>query len=500
MSILRMVLVRGLATLPAWFGAGCAVGPDFRQPEAPTVASYTSSSMPDATTSSPGFAGAAQRLVVGDDIPAQWWELFHSDPLNELIRRGLADSPSLAAAQARLRQAQENLRAEDGRQSPNVDASLTATRQRFSPSTIGQPGPSSVFNLYNASVEVSYAFDVAGGVQRELEALQSEVSYQQFQLEAAHLALASNIVTTAIKEASLRAQIQATQEIIAAQQAQFDISQRQFKLGGATRADVITQRTELSQVQATLPALNKELFLARHQLAALTGKFPNDAALPEFTLASLALPQALPLSVPSALVRQRPDIRGAEALWRQANARAGVAAANLYPRITLTGSYGSQANNAGDLFTGPSTVWNFGAALLQPIFHNGELSARHRAALAGYEQAGALYRDTVLRAFQNVADTLRALEADADTLKAQTETDSLARESLDLVHKQHRLGATTTLVLLDAQRRYQQVHVGLIQAQAARYADTAALFQALGGGWWNRATPTDTTSVTENKP
>jgi NodT family efflux transporter outer membrane factor (OMF) lipoprotein len=493
----------GILIAPALIAAavaGCAVGPDFKQPEAPKTNSYTSAALPEETVSTPGRAGAAQRFMAGEEIPAQWWTLFHSEPLDRLIRQALADSPSLAAAQARLRQAQENLRAEVGAVSPSVDAKLSAQRQRFSPAAIGQPNaPSTVFNLYNASVGVSYTFDVGSGWRRELEAMRAQVDYQGFQLEGAHLALTANIVTTAVKEASLRAQMQALQEIEALQQKELDITENQFKLGGARRSDVLAQRAQLLQTRATLPPLEKELALTRHQLAVLAGKFPGETDLPEFTLETLELPQQLPVSLPSVLVRQRPDIRAAEALLHHASAQVGVATANLYPRITLSGSYGTQANSTADLF-GPATgIWNVGASLLQPLFHGGELTARRRAAVAAYDQTVAQYRDTVLHAFQNVADTLRALEVDARALKLQTEAVSVARDTFDLTHKEFTLGAANYLSLLNAERQYQQARISLVQSQALRYADTAALFQALGGGWWNRPAPVDAASPPERK-
>jgi NodT family efflux transporter outer membrane factor (OMF) lipoprotein len=480
---------------------GCAAGPDFHKPEAPKVATYTPVPLPDNTATAPGRSGVAQHLATGAEVSAQWWALFHSEPLDRLIREALANSPSLAAAQARLRQAQENLRAETGAVSPSVDARLSAQRQRFSPAAMGQPNaPSYVFDLFNASVGVSYTFDAAGGWWRELEAMQAQVDYQNFQLEAAHLTLTANVVTTAIREASIRAQMTAVTEILTTQRKQLDVVDRQHQLGGAALADVLAQRTQLAQTQATLLPLEKELASMRHLLAVLTGRFPGEVQLPEFTLESLELPAELPVSVPSALVRQRPDIRAAESLWHQASAQVGVATANQYPRITLSGSYGSQANEAGDLFTGRTGVWSIGAALLQPIFHAGELSARRRAAVAAYDQSEALYRETVLRAFQNVADTLRALDVDARLLAALSEVESVARETLDLTQKQYALGGSNYLSLLNAERQYQQARINFVQAQAARYADSAALFQALGGGWWNRPVPDDKNDSPERKP
>lgn len=480
---------------------GCAVGPNFVQPEAPKTDAYTADPLPTETVATAVTGGAAQRLQFGQEIPDQWWRLFQSPALDQLVRQAMADSPTLAAAQATLRQAQETLRAELGvAWSPAVDAVLVGRRQRISGASFGQPSaPASEFSLYNASVGVSYSLSLAGGTQRELESLRSQVDYQRFQLEAAYLALTANIVTTAVTEAALRAQIRVTQEMVATEEQQLTIVERQFELGAASRPDVLVQRTQLAQTRASLPLLNKALAQTRHALAVLVGKLPSEARLPEFELDGFELPQAVPVSLPSALVRQRPDIRASEALLHSASAQIGVATAAMFPQITLTGSIGSESTRSAGLFQSDTGVWNFGAALLQPLFHGGELAARRRGAIAAYDQAAAQYRETVLLAFQNVADVLRALDADAAVLKAQAEADAAARDALTLSESQFKLGAVSYLVLLIAQRQYRLAHMALVQAQATRYADTAALFQALGGGWWNRAAAADaTTSANQN--
>jgi NodT family efflux transporter outer membrane factor (OMF) lipoprotein len=491
-KILSLPLKGLMHFLPLWVAAavvlaGCSVGPNFRRPEAPHTNSYTSTALSERTVSAPGTAGAAQRFVPGGDIPAQWWELFHSGTLDRLIRQALADSPTLAASRAALRQARENLTAQTGVVLyPAVEGTASVTREKFSGAAFGQPGSGTLLTLYNASVDVSYALDVFGGGRRELEALRSQVDYQRFQLEGAHLTLTSNIVTAAVKEASLRAQIRSTLDIVADQEKQLDVVEKQFQLGGASRSDVLAQRAQLAQTQATLPPLEKALAQTRHLLAVLAGRLPGDAALPEFSPEDLQLPQELPVSLPSSLVRQRPDILASEGLMHAASAQVGVATANLYPQITLSGSYGSETTKPGDLFGSGPSVWNFGAGLLQPLFHGGELTAKRRAAVDAYDQAAAQYRETVLLAFQNVADVLRALEDDARTLKAQSEAEAAARDTLDLTEKQFNLGAVSYLSLLNAQRQYRLAHFVLVQAEAARLADSAALFQALGGGWWNR--------------
>ncbi|HEX9079803.1 MAG TPA: efflux transporter outer membrane subunit [Desulfuromonadaceae bacterium] len=469
---------------------GCTVGPDFRRPEPPPATAYTATPLPAETAAAPGTLGASQRFVMKEEIPARWWELFKSPALDRLIRQALQENPSLAAAQATLRQARENLRARSGTEYyPGVDASLSGTRQKVSGATFGQPELGGFFyGLYNATVNVSYTLDLFGGGRRELEGLKSQVDYQRYQLEATYLTLTANIVTAAVQEASLRAQLKATREIIALQEKQSELVERQFHLGGASRSDVLAQQAQVAQSRAGLPPLEKALAQTRNQLAVYVGRLPSETGLPEFDLEGLHLPQELPLSVPSLLVRQRPDILASEELLHAAGAQVGVATANLYPQLTLTANLGSQAGRIQDLFSPGSSIWGLGASLTQPLFHGGELTAKRRAAVAAYDQAAAQYRGTVLQAFQNVADVLEALTADARALAAQADAEKAARDTLDVTQQQYRFGAASYLALLNAQRQHQQARVTLVQAQAARFADTAALFQALGGGWWNRET------------
>jgi NodT family efflux transporter outer membrane factor (OMF) lipoprotein len=469
------------------FLAACAVGPDYRAPEAPAASAYTEKRQPERSDSAPVQAGEAQRLELGAKISADWWTLFGSPDLDQLIRIALKGQPTLAAAQAALRQAEENVNAQYAVLYPSVDASLAARRQRISGATFGNPSiPSTTFNLYNASVGVTYAIDVAGGARRELEALRAGVDFQRFQLEATYLSLTANVVTTAFREASLREQVRATRQISEAQDSQLRLAEKQFALGAISGSDLLGQRAQAAQTRATLPPLEKALAQTRNQLAVLIGKLPADAKLPELDFGAFRLPQDLPLSVPSELLRQRPDIRQAEAILRQTNARIGVAEALMFPQLTLSGSYGTAATSAGNLFNPGTQLWNIGANLLQPIFHAGQLQAQKRGAEAAYEQAFALYQLTVLIAFQDVADVLLALEYDATALKAQAEAEAAARESLEVTQQQIKVGAANYVQLFNAQRQYSLAKFALVQAQAARYADTAALFQALGGGWWNR--------------
>jgi NodT family efflux transporter outer membrane factor (OMF) lipoprotein len=471
--------------------SGCAVGPEYRRPAPPAVASYTAEAIPGATEITPGTGGTAQRFLSGAEIPVRWWELFRSAALDRWIHEALANSPTLGAADAALRRAREIRSARSGDLFPGIDGGISANRLQPSGASSGQPNARlNPFTLYNASVSVSYTLDLFGRTQRELEALQARVDYQGFQLEGARLTLASNVVTSAVQEASLRGQLQATRDIIATQEEQLDMIVKKFELGGIARTDELAQRAALAQSRATVPPLEKRLSQTRHLLAVLAGRFPGDAAdLPQFHLEDFRLPEELPVSLPSALVRQRPDIRSAEELLHAASAAVGVATANRYPQITLSARYGTEAAQVGDLFLPGNAVWGLGAGLLAPIFHGGALEASQRAEAAGFDQAAAQYRETVLQAFREVADVLRALEYDAMTVKAQAEAENAARDTLDIAKKQAQLGATSYLSLLTAQRQYHQSRILLVQAQASRFADTAALFQALGGGWWNRENP-----------
>ena len=475
-----------IAGIMAMALAGCTVGPDFQAPAAPATSSYTASPLPARTAAAPTDGGAAQRFAFARQLSSRWWKLFRSPELDALIKQGLAQSPTLSAARAVLRETRENFRVAGGALLyPRLDASLSAQRQRSSGAAFG--GSNIEYNLYNASVGVSYSLDLFGGTRRQLEGLQARIDYQRYRFEGAYLALTGNIVTTAIREAALREQIAATRDILAAERKQLAMVKRQFELGAVSRVSVLSQQSQLATTSATLPPLQKQLAFTRHALAVLAGQLPSAGHLPVFRLDSLHLPEVLPVTLPSTLARRRPDIRAAEALLHQAGAAIGVATANLYPQITLSGSFGTQATGTGDLFSGAGAIWNIGAGLLQPLFHGGELSAKRRAAVAAYDQAAAQYRQTVLLAFKNVADVLCALDSDALTLQARAAAEAAVKANLDLTRRQFRLGAVNYLALLVAQRDYQQARIGLVAARAQRYADTAALFQALGGGWWNRS-------------
>lgn len=469
------------------------VGPDFQRPAPPSVKAYTKSPLPGHSISPEADDGISQKLLEGRDIPAQWWTLFHSPALNHLVEQALKSNPSLEAAQATLRQAQENVYAAQGTLYPSVNANGSAARQKFVGAQFGQPSfPGSIFSLYGASVSVSYGVDLFGGARRTLETMGAQAEFENFQLEGAYLTLTSNVVTTAVQEASLRAQIAATREIIDSESQLLDILERQFDVGAVPITSVLAQKTALAQTQASLPVLEKQLAQIRNQLGTLAGYFPSENSLEEFNLEMLQLPHELPISLPSNLVEQRPDIRASESLLHAASARIGVTTANMLPQFTINSNVGSMATTPGGLFSAGSGIWSLGGNLVQPIFNGGTLLHERRAAIAAYDGVAAQYRSVVLSAFQDVANVLNALQSDTKIFQSQTLASQSAADNLEISRKQYQIGAANYLVLLNAQQSYQQTRIALAQASASRYADTAALFQSLGGGWWNR---NDTDSV-----
>jgi NodT family efflux transporter outer membrane factor (OMF) lipoprotein len=469
--------------------AGCAVGPDFESPAAPDVSGYTAQPLVQKTSSADVKGGEAQRFVHDLDIPGQWWTLFHSEALNAMVEEALKQNPTLPAAEAALRQAWENVYAEQGAFFPTAVVSYspsrnkTATGVTFTSASSGKPW----FTLHTAQVVVSYAPDVFGGTRRQVESDVATAEFQRFQLEAAYLTLTSNVVAAAVQEASLRAQIAATEEIIRIQTDSRDILGKQLLLGQVAEADVAAVEATLAQAQATLPPLQKQLAVQRDLLTALIGRFPSQEPAEKFELASLQLPQELPVSLPSKLVEQRPDVQSAEAQLHAASASIGVAIAAQLPQFTLTGNAGTTANQISQLFITPGTAfWTFAGNVAQTVFDAGTLLHKKRAADAAFDEAAEMYRSTVIAAFQNVADSLHAVVSDADTLKATYAAERAAFKSLAIARDQLRLGAIGYLGLLTAENTYDTALLALVQAQAARFADTAALFQALGGGWWNR--------------
>jgi NodT family efflux transporter outer membrane factor (OMF) lipoprotein len=478
---------RRIALAVASVLAGCTVGPDFQAPARPDDARFTETPLPVHTVSSRTIGGAAQTFQAGQDIPGEWWTLFHSPRIAALVTQALQSNPDLTAAQATLREARENQRAEQGALFPAISASAQVARERISPYSLGEPGGTSPpFTLYDPALSLSYTVDVFGGIRRQIEQLGAQVDYQRYELEATYLNLTSNVVIAALTEASLQAQIDATQDIIAIYQQSLKVTQSRFELGGVSRSDVLQQQANLASALATLPPLQKQLEQERNQLAVYLGTRPDRFSGPTVQLASLTLPEDLPVSVPSQLVEQRPDIQAYEALLHSATAQVGVATANLLPQFTLSASYGREGLTPADLFTPAGIVWSLAAAVSQPVFQGGTLLARKRSSQAALQVAAAQYSSTVNSAFQAVANALVAIRRDAETLSAALQSEQTAQESLRVAQAQFQAGGITYVSVLQTEQTYQSARLNLVSAQAARFTDTVALFQALGGGWWNR--------------
>ncbi|MFM0206121.1 efflux transporter outer membrane subunit [Paraburkholderia sediminicola] len=474
--------MKQLAFLCSLALCGCAVGPDFQAPAPPDTQTYTRNAEPSGTVSGDATDGSVQTFTPANTAMAMWWQQFRSAQLDRLVEQALTRSPTLAQARAKLIEARENYNAQAGAtRFPSVDASISATRQQVDLASFGipiaaNPGP---FSLFNASVSVSYAFDIFGGNRRALEATLAQVDYEAFQLDAARLSIAGNVVSTAVLRASLQQQILLTQRLADAQAQQLSILEARFAAGGVSRFDVNSQRTLVAQTLASLPPLATQLAQADHQLAILVGVAPSKVDFSELTLDSLHLPDDIPITLPSTLARQRPDIRASEALLHQASANVGVATANLYPQFSLSAGIGSERTSIQDIVSGLN-IWNVALNLTQPIFHGGELHAKKRAAQAAYDAAFASYQQTVLQALQQVADALTALRNDAHELRARDDAAQQAQANLAIAHAQYAAGGVSQSSLLDTQRQALQTALDQTRAQAARLSDTAALFQSLG--------------------
>ncbi|MBS0212863.1 MAG: efflux transporter outer membrane subunit [Proteobacteria bacterium] len=481
----------GLMASAACLLAGCTLGPDFQRPAAPIVASY--GHRPPATTvAARGVAaGAAQRFDDGKDIPGDWWTLFHSKPLDDLVAQSLRANPDLQAAQAALRQAHEATLAQRGAYLPSVTAQFDNARNKDPSGTLAAVPSNNAFlyDLHTPQLSISYAPDVFGLNRRTVETLRAQEDAARYQTLATQVTLSTNVVNAAVQEASLHAQVQASRRIVEIDRQMVEILEYQLAEGYANGLDLATQQAQLAQAQAALPPLLNQLEQQRHALAVLTGKLPAEAADADFDLDALQLPTDLPLSLPSQLVRQRPDVLQAEASLHAANAQVGVAIANRFPSFQITANVGSNALTMGQLFDAGTGFWNIAGSLAAPIFRGGQLLHAQRGAQAALDQAAAQYRSTVLEAFRNVADTLSSLEHDAQALQAAAHALDAAKTTLDLSRRQYHAGYANDLTLLGAEQSFQQARSGLAQAQASRLADTAALYQALGGGWWQRPEP-----------
>ncbi|MTV37038.1 efflux transporter outer membrane subunit [Duganella radicis] len=455
--------------------SGCAAGPDYVRPAAPAVASYTAE---------PLAGPADQRLIAGKEVAAQWWTVFGSEDLNQLVAAALQSNPDLQAADAALRAARETAAAQRGAYFPSADLHLQPSRQRVA-GTLSSPTASgtNLYTLHTAQLNIGYTPDVFGGARRQVEAACAQADVARFQREAARLTLAASVANAAIEEASLRAQLSAMRELASQAQQQLEAVRKQQKAGQLGAADVAAQEAAQAQVEAQLPPLEKQLVQQQDLLAVLAGRYPSEGVAQRLDFSKLVLAAELPLSVPARLVEQRPDIRAAEAQLQAASAQIGIAKAARLPNIALTASMGSSALDAGTLFKSGTGFWSIGADLVQPLFRGGTLLHQQRAAEAAYDQAAAQYRATVLTAFQDVADTLHAIDADARAVQAAQRAEQATRTSWRIAQRQWQLGLSAYPPVLQAGQAWQQASISLIQAQASRYADTVALFQALGGGW-----------------
>jgi NodT family efflux transporter outer membrane factor (OMF) lipoprotein len=490
--------------------SSCAVGPNYHRPRAPEGAGYSPTPLPDTSAAAPVQGGAVQHLVSGRDIPFEWWELFQSPALSSLIEKAFKANPTISAAQASLRQAEEMVYAQRGFFFPTVAADYQFERQKLAGNLSGtsapgvqgdgsaitalqnpspNPGPHNkplFFNFHTAQLTVGYVPDVFGSNRRQMESLAAQAEAQRFALEATYITLASNVAAAAIQEATVRAQIAAVREIINFNTKSLEILRSQFKLGYAMRIDVAAQEATLAQSKALLPPLQKQFEQTRDLIRALVGNLPAEDVAETFELASLQLPQELPVSLPAKIIEQRPDVRVAEAQLHSANAQVGVAVAAMLPQFNITATDGGTATKFTQMFRSGGPFWTLTGGVTQPLFAGGTLLHKKRAANQALLQAAAQYRGTVISAYQNVADTLHAALSDADTLSAAVESENAAKVTLDLTRRQMDVGYVNYLTVLSAEMAYQQALLSRVQAQATRYGDTVALFQALGGGWWNR--------------
>jgi NodT family efflux transporter outer membrane factor (OMF) lipoprotein len=505
MNCIRTPLLLSVAV----FAASCAVGPSYHRPEAPADAGYAPAPLPETSASAPIHGGEAQRLVSGRDIPFEWWELFKSPALNALVERAFRANPTLASAQAALTQAQELVYAQQGYFFPTVAANYDFERQKIAGNLTldNAPGVEGngdnllppvqdlnnyphthplFYDLHTAQLTVGFVPDVFGANYRQVETLAAQTEVQRFALEATYITLASNVVAAAIQGASVRAQIEATRQIIAADEKSLQILRDQFRLGFAMRVDVAAQEAALGQAKMLLPPLQMQLEQTRDLLRALAGNLPNQEVPETFELDALQLPPELPLSLPAKIIEQRPDVRAAEAQLHAANAQVGVAVAAMLPQFSITGNAGGNADQFAWMFRSGGPFFTIVAGVTQPIFEGGTLLHTKRAASAALKEAAAQYQSTVIAAYQNVADTLHASLSDADALAADVEAENSAKVTYDLTRRQMEVGYVNYLALLSAETTYNQALLTRVQAQATRYGDSIALFQALGGGWWNR--------------
>jgi NodT family efflux transporter outer membrane factor (OMF) lipoprotein len=460
--------------------AACTVGPNYQRPALGPNAGYGAAATP------PARPDSGPTLVAGADVPAQWWQVYRCAELDALVSLALKHNSTIDAARAALRAAQEQVRAQRGASYPQITGGLQPTRQKFA-DTLASPlsNNEELYSLTLTQVAVGYSPDLFGANRRAVESLRAQADQQRFELGAARLTLASNVVVAAIQDALLRAQIDETRAIIDDNRRTVASFERQLKAGQVSTADLAAQQAALAQAQAALPPLEKAYRLNRDLLAALVGRTPGEPVEVRFDLAALTLPDRLPLSLPAQLVEQRPDVRIAEEQLHAASAQIGVAKAARLPNIELSASVGSAALALVPAFGPASDFWSLTATLAQPIYDGGTLLHRQRAAEAVYDQAAAQYQGTVVGAFQNTADALQAIWTDGEALRTADAAGEASRRSLEIARRQLTAGQGTALAVLSAEQADHQSRLARLQAQASRYDDVAALFQALGGGWWN---------------
>ncbi len=467
--------------------SACTVGPDFSRPAAPSQTTY----IPDPVAATLPAQGQAQHFLSGAAVAPDWWRLFKSASLDTMVHQAIANNQTLQAAEASLRRSQNTLMAGYGVFYPHLDAHAGATRERNAPLQPGLTANGSIFNVVTLSGTISYTLDVFGGERRSVEGLQAEVDYQTWQTQAAYLTLTANVINTAIARAAYAAQLHATEQLISLQKQQLQTTQVQVHSGTAPFSAILSLRSLIASNEALVPALAQKISQAEHLLATLEGVAPSEARLPDIVLTGLSLPTDLPVSLPSLLVRQRPDILSAEAQLHRASADIGVATAAMFPSFSLTGTYGAAGSDMGSLFASGGRFWSVGPSVDIPLFHAGSLWFGRKAAINAYQQATANYRQTVLDAFAQVADALKALEFDAQALQKQAEAQAAAEEALRLLQANYQSGLVTYLDLLIADVQLHQVNIAYLQALAQRYQDTVGLFVALGGGWWNGPASTE---------
>ena len=491
------MLIKSLGLAAGLIVAGCGSEPTTTPPPPATDAGYAPAGVP--TIPSVGKAGPDQHFALGKEVSGEWWGLFQSQPLDSLVTEAVAGNRNIAVAQANLAAAHEAVLVAAGGFYPRVDFGASAERQRNNFEAFGiQLFPPKQFNTYSLGPTVSYSFNPAGPTVHEVERQRALEDFQNHELKAAYLALTGSAVTEAINIASVNAQIKAVNDMLADDQTNLKLVQDLVRAGAGSDLDVQTANSQLATDRTLLPPLRQQRSVAQHALAVLVGKTPANWQAPDFALEQLTLPTELPVSLPSNLVRQRPDILEAEAQFRASAAAVGVANAALYPQFTLTADVMQSFLKPEAIFDPVSNVWAIGANLAAPIFHGGSLRAQKREALDAYDAGVATYEQTVLSAFGQVADLLDALAHDSEQLTAEQTADQSAESTVELTRRSFQLGNTTLLQVLDAQRQLQQARLGLARAQGQRFLDSTQLFVALGGGWWNK--PPAATAPTKSAP